>query len=257
MKQFDPDKTALLLTAFLSDTFRSAGFADGVIGVSGGVDSATACLLAVRALGADHVYPVLMPYGALSTQDTLDAMTFVQSAGIPIAHITRIDIKPAVDRLAEATGAADQVRRGNIMARMRMICLFDQAKKRRALVVGTENRTEHLLGYFTRFGDEASDVEPLRTLYKTQVYELAGHLGVPDAVRSKPPSARLWPEQTDEGEFGFSYTEADDILSLWQDEHLPPERIAEKGHDRQVIDRVIGRAEANAFKHELPSVPKR
>ncbi|OGG09084.1 hypothetical protein A2154_04915 [Candidatus Gottesmanbacteria bacterium RBG_16_43_7] len=252
MKPFDSQKTVENLTVFLKTTFKKVGFSKAVIGVSGGVDSAAACVLCIRALGAVNVYPVLMPYGILNTRGTLDAMEFLQSHKIPLKNILRLDIKPAADMLTKNLWMPDNTRRGNIMARMRMIVLFDTAKKLPGLVVGTENRSEHLLGYYTRFGDVASDIEPLRHLYKTQVLELASHLGVGENILKKPPSAGLWDSQTDEGEFGFTYKDADEILYLMFDANKTPEEIVKQGHDKQIVDLVVKRVKDNEFKHDLP-----
>lgn len=256
MNQFNPKDTAERIVSFLKDEFSRSGFSRAVIGVSGGVDSATAFVLTVKALGGENVFPVLLPYGSLNTEGTLAAMNFVQPLLFQISQITRIDIKPAVDRVAEAAGPMDQLRRGNVMARIRMVYLFDQAKKRQALVVGTENKTEHLLGYFTRFGDEASDIEPLRSLYKTQVYTLARHLGIPESILAKPPSAGLWPGQTDEGEFGFTYEDADKILTLLYDGKKSIPEVVAAGFDPQTVEKVAKRMAENTFKHALPLVVK-
>jgi NAD+ synthetase len=252
MNAFDSQKTVDRLTDFLRNTFAASGFATAVIGVSGGVDSATSLALTVRALGAEHVIPVLLPYGALSTQGVLDAMEQITALSIAPNRIVRIDIQPAVDALARLT-MPDQLRRGNMMARMRMVALFDQAKKHRAMVVGTENRTEHLLGYYTRFGDEASDIEPLRGLYKTQVYGVARQLGVTQAILTKAPSAGLWPQQTDEGEFGFTYAQADAVFEWLYDQHKTLDEGPE-GIDKATAGRVGAFAERNAFKDRLPYV---
>ena len=179
-------------------------------------------------------------------------MSFVQGLGIPLTNITRVDIKPAVDALAPVLGSVDNTRRGNLMARMRMIVLFDQAKRRTALVVGTENKSEHLLGYYTRFGDEASDVEPIRNFYKTQVYDLAKFLQVPDTIIQAKPTAGLWLDQTDEGEFGFTYKDADEIMSLLYDEKKTEAEIVKAGYYLELINKVRRRIEANFFKQELP-----
>ncbi len=197
------------------------------------MDSATAFALAVRALGERHVLPVMLPYG---NQKPAREDGFV------------FNIAPLVDPLL----SDDNIRNGNLMARARMMVLFDQAKKRRALVVGTENKTEHLLGYFTRFGDQASDIEPLRNLYKTQVYQLAKFLGIPQKILDRAPTAGLWEGQTDEGEFGFTYKDADEILYQYFDQKKKEEDI--KGNP-DVISRVLARVAANAFKHHLPLLP--
>jgi NAD+ synthase len=256
MKPTNQEDTVKSLTAFIKKSCNDAGFSNVVVGLSGGVDSATSFLLAVRALGPGNVFPVLMPYGALSTQSTIDAMLLIEKSGVPIGNITRIDIKQAADALISAGGAVfENVRKGNIMARVRMTVIFDQAKKRHALVLGTENKSEHILGYFTRFGDEASDIEPLLGLYKTQVYELAKSLGVTDTIRSKPPSAELWFDQTDEGEFGFTYKEADEILSLLYDEKKTEQEIITSGIPEVTVKKIQARVSSNAFKHLLPYRP--
>lgn len=250
---FDLKKTSEALVSFLKTTFTKAEFSRGVIGLSGGVDSATSCALAVRAIGAENVYPVLLPHGGLSTQGVIDAMGVIEFLKIPLMHVVRVDIKPAVDAIVNKE-PVDDVRRGNVMARVRMIYLFDQAKKRGALVVGTENKSEHYLGYYTRFGDEASDIEPLRNLYKTQVYELARYLGVPEAVLVKPPTAGLWAGQTDEGELGFSYGAADKVLTGLIDEGKAEEELVNSGFDRNLVMAVVARVRKNEFKHELPYI---
>ena len=253
MNSINPEKTAGDLVGFLTSSFQKAGFTSAVIALSGGVDSATSCALAVRALGTDNVYPVLLPYGALNSQATIDAVTVTESLGINQFHVMRIDIKPIVDPLIAKDPGMDNVRKGNLMARARMMVLYDQAKKRHALVIGTENKTEHLLGYFTRFGDEASDLEPLRNLYKTQVYEVARYLKLPDVILSRAPTAGLWEGQTDEGEFGFTYKEADEILHQSIDEKTPEEKIT--GFDSDIVKRVLARVTSNDFKHHLPILP--
>jgi NAD+ synthase len=149
----------------------------------------------------------------------------------------------------------DNIRKGNLMARARMMILYDNAKKRKALVMGTENKSEYLLGYFTRFGDEASDIEPLRNLFKTQMYDLAKYLGVPEVILTKKPTAGLWEGQTDEGEFGFTYKEADEILSLSFDEKKSVDEIVAAGFSKDIVDRVLSRVRGNDFKHRLPILP--
>lgn len=239
MNNIDPKKETEKIIEFIKHTFQTAGFTDAVIGVSGGVDSAVSFVLAVRALGAEHVYPLLLPYGALNTRGVIDAMELIEKNKTPLSHIIRIDIKPAVDQVTRVDPFMDKVRKGNIMARTRMIYLFDAAKKYKALVMGTENKSEYELGYFTRFGDEASDVEPLFHLYKTQIYELATFLQIPESIITKPPSADLWPEQTDEQELGFSYVDADEILAQ------------EKPIDNKETQ-ILRRKNSSEFKHHLP-----
>ncbi|MFC1646956.1 NAD+ synthase [Patescibacteria group bacterium] len=252
MEKISPEKTTASTVEFLRNIFGKTGFSKAIVGVSGGVDSAVSTILTIKALGKDTVFPILMPCGLLSTDSTLDGMSFVQGLSVPMSNISRIDIKNSVDALSAQLGEVDNLRRGNLMARARMMVLFDQAKKRQALVVGTENRSEHLLGYFTRFGDEASDVEPIINLYKTQVYELARYLGVSEKILSKAPSAGLWPEQTDEKEFGFTYKDADEIMYLLFDEKKSIDEIIASGIDGEVVKKVKFRIDSNAFKHNLP-----
>jgi len=247
--QLETDK----ITLFLKETFAKNGFSQAIIAVSGGVDSAVSLSLAVQALGPEHVYPLLLPYGSLNTQGVLDGMTLITELHIPLFHIVRIDIKYATDAvIGKEVISFDAVRKGNIMARIRMIYLFDQAKKRQALVVGTENKTEQLLGYYTRFGDEASDIEPIIHLYKTEVYKLATNLPIPQSILTKPPSAGLWPEQTDEKEFGFSYKDADQILSLLFDEGKTAEQVVGLGFDKEMVAKIQTRVSQNDFKHHTP-----
>jgi NAD+ synthase len=255
MMPVDPKTVSEELVNFLKQSFAAASFSDAVIGLSGGLDSAVSCVLAARAIGIDHVYPVLLPYGSLSTQATLDAMSVIELLKISPSHVARVDIKPILDPITSKEFGMDNIRRGNLMARARMMILYDHAKKRKALVVGTENKSEYLLGYFTRFGDEASDIEPLRNLYKTQIYDLAKYLGVPEAILMKKPTAGLWEGQTDEGEFGFTYKDADEILWLSFDEKKSPDEIIAAGFSKDIVDKVLARARANDFKHNLPLLP--
>jgi NAD+ synthase len=255
MTPVDPKTISEQLTDFLKTSFQKAGFSNAVLALSGGLDSTTSCMLAVRALGADHVYPLLLPYGSLSTQETLDAMNVIEMLKISPTHVARVDIKTVLDPLISKEFGMDNIRKGNLMARARMMILFDHAKKRNALVVGTENKSEYLLGYFTRFGDEASDIEPLRNLYKTQVYDLAKYLGVPEAIIAKKPTAGLWEGQTDEGELGFTYKDADEILVLSFDEKKSADEIVAAGFNKDIVDRVLARVRANDFKHLLPVLP--
>jgi NAD+ synthase len=251
MKKIYPEKTATELVRFIQLSFQRFGYTDALIGVSGGVDSATSLMLTVQALGRSHVHAVLMPYGHLNVEETKDAKMIIRLLHIPQKNIHFTDIQPMVDAVAAYDNHINNGRRGNVMARMRMVILFDLSKKLNAMVVGTENKTEHLLGYYTRFGDEASDIEPLRHLYKTQVYDLAAYLGVPRKISEKPPTAGLWKGQTDEGEFGFTYQEADEILSLHVDHHESKQAILKKGYDRQLIKRIWWWIEKGNLKDRL------
>lgn len=254
MNPIDPNQEIIRIVEFIKNTFKTQGFSKAVIGVSGGIDSATSLALTVKALGKENVFPLFLPYGVLGLQGVKDGQFVATTFNIPQENWVEIDIQSIVDSFISYDEEMDKVRKGNIMARMRMIYLYDQAKKRQALVVGTENKSEHLLGYYTRFGDEASDVEPMRNLYKTDVYTLAKILEIPTSILTKAPSANLWEGQTDEEEFGFSYKQADEILFQAIDEKKSVETINQKGMDKQIVCAVFERMKKNAFKHSLPYI---
>lgn len=211
-----------------------------VIAVSGGVDSAVALTLLTRALGKERVTPVSLPY---ADQDTADAKEIIEWNGLT-DKMVEINIESSVDLIAKMVESENEsMRKGNIMARTRMIVVFDLAKKLGALVCGTENKSEHYLGYFTRFGDSASDVEPIAGLYKTEVWEMAKILGIPEIFYTKEPSAGLWEGQTDETEMGFSYKDADRVLKGETEEI-----------DREIVAKVQKMVKANQFKLEVPYI---
>lgn len=251
----DTKKTVQKLIIFIRDTVHNAGFSRVIIGLSGGIDSATSVLLAVRSLGSENVYPALLPYGKFQTQSVADAWSVIRTGNISSQQVTEINIQKPVDHIAREDASIGQLRKGNIMVRIRMIYLFDLSKRYSALVLGTENRTEYLLGYYTRFGDEASDLEPIRNLYKTQVKQLATYLGVPENITVKAPTAGLWEGQTDENEFGFSYEDADQILHLFIDLKKTRREIISLGFSPGTIDKVIARLKTNDYKHQLPYFP--
>jgi NAD+ synthase len=259
MKHRDPQKERNLIVDFIKKVFQSAGLSKAIIGLSGGVDSSVVCALAVQALGKDAIVPMLLPYGNLNTEGVLSAMKVIEENQIALSHVIRIDIKPAVDTLIAydrtintVSSEIDRVRKGNIMARVRMTYLFDQAKKQKGLVVGTENKSEHTLGYFTRFGDAASDIEPILHLFKTEVFELARYLKVPQSIIEQTPTAGLWPGQTDEGELGFTYREADEICFLLYDEKKTIDEVVSLGFATELVERIQARVSRNSFKHTTP-----
>lgn len=251
---------------WIAETVVSAGFKDVVVAVSGGVDSAVSLNLSVGALGKEHVYALLLPHGDLSQKSLEDGKLVAESAGLSEDHIFLRNIKDSVNVILNEVKDLDStslpqndsslfnIRQGNMMARVRMIYVFDLAKEKNALVVGTENKTEHYLGYFTRFGDEASDIEPIRSLYKTQVWEMAKHLGVPSKIIEKAPSAGLWENQSDEVEFGFTYKDADKVLSLAFDEGMRNGDIVKAGIDEKVVRNVLEFVDKNSFKRHVPYV---
>jgi NAD+ synthase len=244
----------LQIRDFIRTTLSEAGFSHVVVNVSGGVDSAVTAALALEAVGPQHLFLAMMPYGEAGTPGVRHAMFLVEALHLPKEQCFLLDIKRAVDTIVEQAVAPDRVRLGNIMARVRMIYLFDLAKQLGALVCGTENRTEQYLGYFTRFGDEASDLEPIRSLYKTQVWELARALNLPPQIIQQAPTAGLWEDQTDEEELGFSYQDADVVLFHAFEEHLTVDDIVAKGVSREIVVQVLERVERFDFKHRLPYV---
>ncbi len=244
----------LQIRDFIRTTLSEAGFSRVVMNISGGVDSAVTAALALEAVGPQHLFLAMMPYGEMGTPGLHHATLLLEALHIPREQCFRFDIKRAVDAIVDQTEAPNRVRLGNIMARVRMIYLFDLAKRLGALVCGTENKTEYYLGYFTRFGDEASDLEPIRSLYKTQVWELARALNLPPQIIQQAPTAGLWEDQTDEDELGFSYQDADAVLFHSFDEHLTVDDIVTKGVPRETVIKVLERVESFDFKHRLPYV---
>jgi len=242
-----------ILVGFIHTEITRAGYSRAVVSLSGGVDSALTCTLAAQALGAENVLAVRLPYKSSSldslehAQEVIDALG-VQSITIPITDM----VDPLLDRFADA----DQVRRGNIMARTRMIVVYDQSEAFGGLVVGTGNKTEILLGYTTLYGDSACALNPLGDLYKTQVRQLAKAVGVPAKIIQKPPSADLWVGQTDEGELGFTYAEVDKLLYLLVDQRYKPEDCVQAGFDVVFVNNVVERIRRNHFKRVLPPIAK-
>ena len=241
------------LVRFLADEVRNAGYTRGVVGLSGGVDSAVTAFLAAEALGPENVTALMMPYRASSRESLSDARLVVEALGVRAATV---DITPMVDPYLESQHVEDRVRAGNVMARERMIVLYDVSARERALVLGTSNKTELLLGYGTLFGDMASAVNPLGDLYKTQVWQLAADIGVPPGIVQKKPSADLWSGQTDEGELGFTYAEADRLLFEMIDGRHSDTELSAMGFDEGFIRKVRQAVQKSQFKRRPPVVAK-
>lgn len=242
-----------ILTGFIRSEITRVGYQRAVIGLSGGVDSTLSCYLTAEALGAQNVLAVRMPYRTSSPDSLAHAQLVIDALGV---QSLTIPITEMVEPLFERFPDAGPVRRGNIMARARMIVLYDQSEVFRGLVVGTGNKTEILLGYTTLYGDAACALNPLGDLYKTQVRQLARAMGVPDVIIAKPPSADLWQDQTDEGELGFTYADVDRLLYLLVDQRYSPEECVAAGFNADFVHRVVERVRRNHFKRVLPPVAK-
>ena len=242
-----------ILSGFIKSELGRVGFKRAVIGLSGGIDSALSLALATEAIGKENVLAVRMPYKA-SSQDSLDHAQLcidkfgVQSLTIPITEMA--------DPVIALDPDMSKTRKGNIMARCRMIVLYDQSEAFGGLVIGTSNKTEILLGYSTIFGDSASALNPIGDLYKTQVRQLSRALGVPDEIVDKAPSADLWADQTDESELGFTYAEVDKLFYLLIDQRYSMNECVEAGFDEAFVQAVIKRVRQNQFKRMMPPIAK-
>ena len=252
--QLDPALVTRVLEGFIRDEIGKFGINRAVVALSGGIDSALSCTLAVRALGSNSVLAVLMPYRTSNPASRGDAETLVRQ--LNIASVL-IDISPAVDGITDQLNdKPSDLRRGNVMARTRMTALYDQSESFGGLVVGTSNKTELLLGYGTQHGDMASAVNPIGDLYKTQVRALSEALDIPEAILEKAPSADLWEGQSDEDELGFDYELADQVLYLLIDEQFTADDLASDGYDSAIVNNVLRRIETSQFKRRLPVIAK-
>jgi NAD+ synthase (glutamine-hydrolysing) len=242
--------TEAWLTTFIRDELAQRDYEKGIVALSGGLDSTVTAFLAARAIGPGKVMGVRLPYRTSSPQSLEHAQMVIDALGI---EARTLDITPAVDGYLASEPKADETRRGNVMARVRMLGIFDQGARYKALPLGTGNKTERLLGYFTWHGDDAPPVNPLGDLYKTQVRELARHLGVPAAIIDKAPTADLVHGQTDEGDLGVTYDQADQILH-WLLNGFSAEEVTARGFDAKAVQTVLKRLESTHWKRRLPTV---
>jgi NAD+ synthase len=242
-----------VLTGFIQSEITRAGFSRAVINLSGGLDSSLSCYLAVEALGAENVLALCLPYKSSTPDSAEHAKLVIDTLGVQSFTIPITDM---VDGLINLYPDMDRVRRGNIMARMRMIVLYDQSQAFRALPVGTGNKTEILLGYTTLYGDSACAINPLGDLYKTQVRQLGKAIGIPQIILDKPPTADLWLGQTDEGELGFTYAEVDQLLYLLVDQRYRPEDCVAAGFSESFVRLVMEKVRRSQFKRLMPPVAK-
>jgi NAD+ synthase len=242
-----------ILVGFVKSEIMRVGFTRAVVGLSGGIDSALSCVLAAEALGPENVLAVRMPYKA-SSRDSLDhAQLLIDQLGV---QSETIEITDVVEPLINLDPEMSKVRKGNLMARARMIVLYDQSEDFKGLVVGTSNKTEILLGYSTLFGDSASALNPIGDLYKTQVRQLSRALNIPTPIVEKSPSADLWAGQTDEDELGFTYEDADRLLYLLVDQRYMPQEAIEAGFDEKFVNTMVARIRRFQFKRMPPPIAK-
>ncbi len=250
MENLEIIKNALVY--FIKEEIHKFGLKKGIVGLSGGVDSSVVAYLSVEALGKENVIPVVLPYKTSSQSSVDDALLVCGNLGL---NPEIIDITPFAEPIIEGLKVSDKNRIGNILSRVRMIVLYDRSAEAGGMVIGTSNKTELLLGYGTIFGDLAHAINPLGDLYKTQVWELAKFLGVPERIINKKPTADLWPGQTDEGEIGLSYQEADGILMEILENLRKPEDIFDRfGRDK--VLRVCSLLTRNQFKRKPPIIAK-
>jgi len=242
-----------ILTGFIRSEVTRVGYSHAIVGLSGGIDSALACALAAEALGPQNVLAIRMPYKTSSPDSLEHAELLAKQLGVQCETIEITDVvEPFIRRDPEIS----KQRKGNLMARARMIVLYDRSEVFKGLVIGTSNKTEILLGYSTLFGDSASAINPLGDLYKTQLRQLSRDIGIPSVIVDKAPSADLWAGQTDENELGFTYEEVDKLLYLLVDQRYSPQECIEAGFDDKFVGAVVSRIRRFQFKRMMPPIAK-
>lgn len=253
----DLEKAQNRIIDFIRDKTGKAGVSGAVVGISGGIDSALTATLAVKALGKDRVLGVHMPENGLTPAvDSEDARTLADWLGIEYRTIDISGIISAFMAAVPESESADRLTKGNLKARTRMSLLYFHANQLNSMVIGTGNKTEILLGYYTKYGDGGVDLEPIGGLYKTEVWELSRILGIPEPLITKKPSAGLWTGQTDEAELGISYVKVDEVLRLIED-NAEAEKILDKtGVSVEQLNSVVRRIERNEHKRKAPPVPE-
>ncbi|MBI1920726.1 MAG: NAD+ synthase [Geobacter sp.] len=242
-----------ILVGFIREEVRKVGVAKAVLGLSGGIDSAVVAFLAAEALGPENVHACIMPYKTSNPESEAHARLAAEQLGIE--HEV-IEITSMVDAYFALYPDADNMRRGNKMARERMTILYDHSAALSALVLGTSNKTELLLGYGTLHGDMASALNAIGDIYKTQLWQLAEELDVPRVIIEKKPSADLWAGQTDEQELGFTYREVDELLYHMVDLRMTREELVAKGFSPEFIDKIYQKVRNSHFKRRLPVIAK-
>ena len=242
-----------LLVRFIKDEIEKVGYTKLVIGLSGGVDSALSAVLASEAIGKKNLLCVLLPYKSSSKDSVDDAKLLADRFGL---KIETVDISSSADPLINRDPKISNLRKGNILARVRMIVLYDISARENALVLGTSNKTELLLGYGTLFGDMAHAINPIGDLYKTQVWQLAEYVKVPEKIVNKKPTADLWTGQTDEGELGYSYRDIDKVLYLLVDQKMRVDDVVSMGHPTKIVKDLHKKIVGSQFKRRPPIIAK-
>jgi len=237
------------IISFIKNIHKKTGFNKAIIGLSGGIDSSLSCYLAVEALGSENVIGIRMPYKTSSLDSLKDSQKIIDNTGIDSLIFS---ITNPVDSLSRRS--ITPVRKGNIMARVRMTILYDQSALLKGLVVGTGNKSESLLGYTTLYGDSACAYNPIGDLYKTEVRQLAEAMNIPQSIIDKPPSADLWTGQTDESELGFTYKKVDSLLYLLIEKSFSSKECIEKGFDKVFVEKIINLIHQSDFKRHLPPI---
>ena len=242
-----------IITSFIKEELSKFNFTMGILGLSGGLDSSVCAFLAAKALNPRNVMGLIMPFGKTFGTDVKHAQEIAQILGIKSKII---DIYPMVDSYFSRYPTKNKIAKGNKMARERMSILYDFSFRENALVLGTSNKTEMLLGYGTIYGDMACGINPLGDLYKTQIRQLAKHLGIPEKIQKKLPTAGLWAGQTDEEEIGLTYDEIDKILFELVDKRLPKKEVISAGYKKESVEKITNLIKKSEFKRKLPPIPK-
>lgn len=251
--EINVDLCTHILTNFISEETKKVGFHNVVVGLSGGIDSALSTKLASIALGCGSVYAYILPYKLSSKENIDDAITFAKQMGI---NYEVLDITPMADAYLTLNSDLNNLRLGNVLARLRMITLFDKSVQHKGLVLGTSNKTELLLGYGTWYGDMASSINPIGDLYKTQVWQLGEYLKIPLNILEKIPSADLWIGQSDEKDIGYTYKEIDSLLYYMVDQRMNFDKLIKLGFKEDMIEKIKEMIRKSQFKRQLPVIAK-
>ncbi|QOY51097.1 NAD+ synthase [Candidatus Sulfurimonas baltica] len=250
MKKYE--QITIYLQHFLDNEVRKTGLNRVVLGLSGGLDSAVVAVLAQRVF-KDDLLCVKMPSQYSSQSSLEDADELCRDFGIKAITAS---IEPMLKAYEELNPDMDSLRKGNVSSRLRMTTLFDISARENALVLGTSNKSELMLGYGTLYGDLSSAVNPIGDLYKSEVYELAEYLGVAKSIIKKAPSADLWDGQSDEDDLGYTYAQLDEVMKLYVEDRLSKEEIVNQGFDKDMLDMIIKRIFRNHFKRKMPIIAK-